>query len=59
MFEFFIRNNLNFLNQSVFKPGDSCTNQPLAITHKIYKSFDASLDVRAVFLIFSKAFDKV
>ena len=54
MFEFFIRNDLISQNQSGFKPGDSCINQLLAITHEIYKSFDACLDVRAV-----KAFDKV
>ena len=36
-------------NQSGFKPGDSCINQLLAITHKIYKSFEAFLDVRVVF----------
>ena len=50
MFEFFIRNDLISQNQSGFKPGDSCINQLLAITHEIYKSFDACLDVRAVFL---------
>ena len=33
--------------------------QLLAITHEIYKSFDACLDVIAVFLDISKAFDKV
>ena len=59
MFEFFIRNDLISQNQSDFKPGDSCINQLLAITHEIYKSFNACLDVRAVFLDISKAFDKV
>ena len=59
MFEFFIRNDLISQNQSGFKPGDSCINQLLAITHEIYKSFDACLDVRAVFLDISKTFDKV
>ena len=59
MFEFFIRNDLISQNQSGFKPGDSSINQLLAITHKIYKSFDACLDARAVFLDISKAFDKV
>ena len=59
MFEFFIRNDLISQNQSGFKSGDSCINQLLAITHEIYKSFDACLDVRAVFLVISKAFDKV
>ena len=59
MFEFFIRNDLISQNQSDFKPDDSCINQLLAITHEIYKSFNACLDVRAVFLEISKAFDKV
>ena len=35
MFEFFIRNDLISQNQSGFKPGDSCINQFLAITHEI------------------------
>ena len=59
MFEFFIRNDLISQNQSGFKPGDSGINQLLAITHEIYKYFDSCLDVRAVFLDISKAFDKV
>ena len=59
MFEFSVRNDLISHNQSGFKPGDSCINQLLAITHEIYISFDACLDVRAVFLDVSKAFDKV
>ena len=46
-------------NHPGFKPGDSCINQGLAITHEIYKPFDGFLDVRAVFLDISKAFDKV
>ena len=46
-------------NQSGFKPGDSRINQLLAITHEIYKSFNVWLDVRAVFLDISKAFDKI
>ena len=59
MFEILIRNNLISRNQSSFKTGDSCTNQLLAITHEIYKFFDACLNLRAVFLNISKAFDKV
>ena len=47
---FFIENELISPNQSGFKPGDSCTNQLLAITHEIYKSFDGSFEVRGVFL---------
>ena len=59
MFEFLIRNDLISQNQSGFKPGNSCINQLLAITHEIYKSFDACLDVLTVFLDISKAFDNV
>ena len=59
MFKFFIENELISPNQSGFKPGDSCINQLLAITHEIYKSFDDGFEVRGVFLDISKAFDKV
>ena len=59
MFTFFTDNNLISPNQSRFRPGDFCINQSLAITHKIYKSFDQGLEVRGVFLDISKAFDKV
>ena len=59
MFEFFIANNLTSKNESGFRPGDSCINQLLSITHEIYQSFDDNLEVRAVFLDISKAFDKV
>ena len=59
LFEFFIANELISSNQSGFKPGDSCINQLLSITHEIYKSFDDGYDVRGVFLDISKAFDKV
>ena len=59
MFSFFIENDLISLNQSGFKPGDSCINQLLSITHEIYKSFDDGWEVRGVFLDISKAFDKV
>ena len=58
MFGFFIRSDLISQNQSGFKPDDSCIKQLLAIMQEIYKSFDACLDVRAVFLDISKAFDK-
>ena len=59
MFEFFIENDLISQHQSGFKPGDSCINQLLSITHEIYQSFDEGFDVRSVFLDISKAFDKV
>ena len=59
MFKVFIENKLISPNQSGFKPGDSCINQLLAITHEIYKSFDEGFEVRGVFLDISKAFNKV
>ena len=59
MFEFFIENKLISASQSGFKPGDSCINQLLSISHEIYSSFDEGLEVRSVFLDISKAFDKV
>ena len=58
MFEFFIENEHISSNQSGFKPGDSCINQPLAITHEIYRSFNDGFEVRGVFLDISKSFDK-
>ena len=58
MFTFFLDNKLITTNQSGFKPGDSCINQLLSITHEIYKSFDDELEVRSVSLDISKAFDK-
>ena len=59
MFKFFTSNNLISPNQSGFKPGDSCINQLLSITHEIYKTFDDGLGVRGLFLDISKAFDEV
>ena len=59
MFPFFMENKLIAANQSGFKPGDSCINQHIAITHEIYQSFDAGYEVRGVFLDISKGFDKV
>ena len=59
MFSFFLANNLLAPNQSGFKPGDSCINQLLSITHEIYSSLNDGFEVRSVFLDISKAFDKV
>ena len=59
MSEFFVENKLTSSSQSGFKPGDSCINQLLSITHEIYISFDEGLDVWSVFLDISKALDKV
>ena len=59
IFRFLIERNLISSNQSGFKPGDSCINQLLSITHEIYKSFDDGFKVRGAFLDISKVFDKV
>ena len=59
VFPFFIRDKLIAANRSGFKPGNSCINQLIAITHQTYQSFDAGYEVRGVFLDISKAFDKV
>ena len=59
MFNFFIENILISSHQSGFKPGHSCINQLLSITHELYESFDVGLEVRSIFLDISKAFDKV
>ena len=54
MLKYFLDNNLVSPKQSGFKPGDSCINQLLSITHDIFTSFDNGLE-----LDISKAFDKV
>ena len=59
LFEYFIQNDLISPYQSGFKPGNSCTNQLIFITHEIYQSFDGGFEVRSVVLDISKAFDKV
>ena len=57
--EYFIENELISSSQSSFKPGDSCINQLISITHDIYLSFDDGFKVRGVLLDVSMAFDKV
>ena len=59
MFNFFTENNLIFPDQPEFRPGDSCVNQLLVITHGICKSFDERFEVKGLFLDISKAFDEV
>ena len=59
MYEYFIENELISSSQSGFKPGDSCINQLLSITHNIYQSFDNGFEVMDVFLDISTTFDKV
>ena len=54
-------NNLITKNQSGFRPGDSTTNQLLYLVNEIHLAFEdpKSLELCAVFLDISKAFDKV
>ena len=54
-------NNLITRNQSGFRPGDSTTNELLFLVNEIHEAFEdaKSLELRAVFLDISKAFDKV
>jgi len=61
LYGFLTTNNLITKKQSGFRPGDSTTNQLLDLIDTIHQSFDAndSLEVRAVFMDISKAFDKV
>ena len=53
LYHYLNSNNLINRNQSVFRPGDSTNNQLLFLVDR------NSLEVRAVFLDISKAFDKV
>ena len=50
--------NLILSNQSGFKPGGSCINQPLSIAHEIYKSLDCGYALRGVLLIIRKLLTK-
>ena len=54
-------NNLITKNQSGIRPGDSTTNQLLYLVNEIHLAFEdpKSLELRAVFLDISKAFDSV
>ena len=45
--------------QSGLRPGDSCINQLLCITHDIYQSLDDGLETIGVLFDISKTFDKV
>ena len=61
LYSYLSSNSLITKNQSGFVPGDSCTNQLLFLINEIHEAFEnqSSLEVRAVFLDISKAFDKV
>ena len=59
MFTYFKENNLISEIKSGFKPGNSCVNQLLVVTHKMFSSFDGNYEVREVFRDISRAFDKM
>ena len=61
LYSYLNANNLITKNQSGFRPGDSTTNQLLFLVDEIHQAFEdtKSLEIRAVFLDISKAFDKV
>ena len=50
MLKFFNQNNLVSPKQSGFKPEDPCINQLASITHEIYESLGAGLEVSILFL---------
>ena len=60
LFDYFKNNKLYTPSQSGVLPGNSCIAQLLSVVHGIQTVFDNNcvVDVRAVFLDISKAFDK-
>ena len=59
IYKYFSVNKLISKNQSGFQSSDSCINQLLSITQKLFTFFDNRIEVRTVSLDISKAFDKV
>ena len=61
LYKHLITHHLITKNQSGFRHSDSTTNQLIDLVDEIHQAFDStkSLEVRAVFLDISKAFDKV
>ena len=59
MYNYFITNNLITKDTSGFRSNNYVTNQLICLVDSINSSLDVNLDVRAVFLDMSKAFDKV
>ena len=57
LFNYMNNNSFFNVNQSGFRPGDSCIHQLISITHDIFKNFDSNptQEVRGLFLdIFQK-----
>ena len=61
IFTLTLLHNLITKKQCGFRPGDSTTNQLIGLVNEIHHAFDSnkSLEVSAIFLDISKAFDKV
>lgn len=53
------KHNLIFRHQHGFRKGYSCDTQLAGFIHEIHSSVDAGIKVDAIFLDFSKAFDRV
>ena len=60
LYNYLNSNNLITKNQAGFRPGDSTSNQLLYLINEIHEAFEniKLLEVRAVFLDISKAFNK-
>jgi len=59
LYGYIFKNNFISDKQSGYRKNDSTVKQLLSITHEIYKAFDDSHELRAVFLDISRAFDRV
>ena len=59
IYNYLIDNNLITSHQSGFTPGDSAVNQLLYITNEFGRALDEGKEVRVVFCVISKAFDRV
>ena len=61
LYKHFTTHHLITRNQFGFRPSGSTTNQLIGLVDEIHRAFDSpkSLEVRAIFLDISKAFDKV
>ena len=59
IYQFLKVHNLLSEKQSGFIPRDSTVNQLTKICHEFFSEFDKGYEICAVFLDFSKAFDKV
>ena len=59
LYTYIFQNGFITDKQSGYRNGDSTIKQLLSITHEIYKAFDASDEIRVIFLDINRAFDRV